>query len=160
MFYKAPNQYITEGNPFEIDGVLYPANWINLSTAQEKTAIELVEVTDANTPEDDKFYWVSSTLNGAIRTYTNTPKDLNALKEHWTVVINNTAYNLLQSSDWMVVKAQETQTPMSDAWKTYRAAVRTTANSSRAAIAAAADVPALQQAVLVTWPHDPNYIDG
>lgn len=160
MYYKAPNQYITEGNSFEIDGIQYPSNWLNLSTAQDKLDAGLVEVTNANEPEDDRFYWVSSSLEGSVRTYTNTPKDLNTLKTQWIAVINNTAYTLLQPSDWMVVKAQETGTAMSEDWKTYRAAVRTTADSSRAAITAATDVPALQKAIVVVWPHDPNYVNN
>ena len=47
MFYRqASNQYITEGQSFEIDGTSYPANWLNCSTPQEKEALGLVEVTD------------------------------------------------------------------------------------------------------------------
>ena len=101
MFYKAPNQYITEGNAFEINGTQYPANWLNLSTPEEKAALGLEEVTDANAPLDDRFYWVSSTLNGAVRT---------------------------------------------------------TAANTVTAINAATDVPSLQAAIVVDWPHDPNYV--
>ena len=102
MFYRqASNQYINEGQPFEIDGTSYPANWLNCSTPQEKAALGLVEVTDSNQPEDDRFYWVSATLNGAVRTYTNTPKDLAGLKTTWTAQIKQTAYATLQTTDYM-----------------------------------------------------------
>ena len=37
MFYCTQNQqYIQEGNAFEINGVQYPSNWLNLSTPEEK----------------------------------------------------------------------------------------------------------------------------
>ena len=157
MFYRqASNQYITEGQPFEIDGTAYPANWLNCTTPEQKAELGLVEVTDSNQPEDDRFYWVSATLNGAVRTYTNTPKDLAALKIQWVSQTRQAAYSLLLPSDWMVVKASETQTAIPDVWKTYRAAVRTACNGAVTAINAAADVPALQAAVVVQWPQNPD----
>jgi hypothetical protein len=158
MFYKAPNQYITEGNAFEINGTQYPANWLNLSTPEEKAALGLEEVTDANAPEDDRFYWVSSELNGAVRTYTNTPKELAGLKAQWVTTTNAAAYSLLLPTDWMVTKAFETQTPIPVNWSAWRAAVRTTAANTVTAINAATDVPSLQAAIVVDWPHDPNYV--
>jgi len=61
-------------------------------------------------------------------------------------------------SDWMVVKAMETSTTVPADWSTYRAAVRSAAQAAVTAINAAADVPALQAAIQVTWPNDPNYV--
>ena len=160
MFYRqASDQYIQEGQPFEIDGTSYPANWLNCATPEQKTALGLVEVTYANQPENDQFYWVSSSLNGSVCTYTNTPKDLAELKVQWTNQTRQTAYSMLFPSDWMVVKATETQTPVPADWNTYRANVRTTCTNAVAAINAATDVPALQVAVQVTWPKDPNNKD-
>lgn len=160
MFYhQSTNQYINEGQPFEIDGTSYPANWLNCATPEQKAELGFVEVTDSNQPEDDRFYWVSATLNGAVRTYTNTPKDLAGLKTQWTAQIRATAYSMLLPSDWMVVKATETQTPVPSDWNTYRAAVRTACANAVTAILAATDVPALQVAVQVAWPKDPNNKD-
>lgn len=160
MFYRqASNQYIQEGQPFEIDGTSYPANWLNCATPEQKAAFGLVEVTDSNQPEDDRFYWVSATLNGAVRTYTNTPKDLAGLKAQWTAQIRATAYSMLLPSDWIVVKATETQTLVPADWNTYRAAVRAACANAVTAILAATDVPTLQVAVQVTWPKDPNNKD-
>ena len=158
MFYREQSdQYITEGTSFAIDGTSYPSNWLNLTSPEEKAALGLVEVTDSNTPEDDRFYWVSATLVGAVRTYLNTPKDLDGLKANWAAQIRSTAYSLLLPSDWMVVKSVETQTIIPDEWKTYRAAVRTASSEAVTAINAAADIAALQAAAQVTWPTDPDY---
>jgi hypothetical protein len=101
---------------------------------------------------------VTENRNGAVISYTNTAKDLAALKAQWKAQINQNAYTMLLPSDWMVVKAVETSTAVAADWTTYRAAVRTAAATAVAAIEAAADVPALQAAVQVTWPNDPNFV--
>ena len=80
MFYKAPDQYINEGQPFTIDGTQYPSNWLNLSSAEDKAALGLVEVTTVGTRGDDRYEWVSETLEGAVRTIVNTPKDPEMVK--------------------------------------------------------------------------------
>ena len=158
MFYREQSdQYIAEGTSFAIDGTSYPSNWLNMTSPEEKAALGLVEVTGSNTPEDDRFYWVSATLKGAVRTYLNTPKDLDGLKANWAAQIRATAYSLLLPSDWMVVKSVETQAPFPEEWKTYRAAVRTASSEAVTAITAATDIAALQAAVQVNWPNDPNY---
>jgi hypothetical protein len=157
MFYREKsNQYIQEGQPFEINGTFYPANWLNCTTLEEKNALGLVEVTTSNQPEDDRFYWVSATMDGAVRTYTNTPKDLDKLKTQWTTQIRATAYSLLLPSDWMVVKSIETQTTVPDEWNVYRSAVRYTCSNAVNAILAATDIPTIQEAIKITWPRDPN----
>lgn len=159
MFYRAAsNQYIVEQTPFTIDGTGYPADWLNHASAEDKITLGLVEVTYEGTREDDRFYWVTENRNGAVISYTNTPKDLAGLKAQWKTQINQNAYTMLLPSDWMVVKAVETSTAVAADWTTYRAAVRTAAATAVAAIDAAADVPALQAAVQVTWPNDPNYV--
>ena len=157
MFFIAPNQYIQDGAPFTVNGTSYPAGWLNAATAEEKSAIGLVEVTTVGHREDDRFYWVSESLENGVLTYTNTSKNLAELKTQWVKQINLTAYTLLLPSDWMVVKALETSTTVPTAWSTYRSSIRTTAATAINAINAASDVPALQTAVQVTWPHDPNY---
>jgi len=159
MFFIAPDQYIQDGAPFTVNGTSYPAGWLNAASAEEKAAVGLVEVTVVGQREDDRFYWVSESLADGVQTYTNTPKDLDGLKTQWVKQINQTAYSLLLSSDWMVVKALETSSTVAAAWTTYRAAVRTAAATAVAAIEAAADVPALQTAVQVTWPNDPNHVE-
>ena len=158
MFYIAPDQYIQDGAPFTVNGTSYPAGWLNATSAEEKAAVGLVEVTYEGAREDDRFYWVTETRVGSVVTYTNTAKDLAALKTQWKAQINQNAYATLLPSDWMVVKALETSTTVPADWTTYRAAVRTAAATAVAAIETAADVPALQAAVQVTWPTDPNYV--
>lgn len=82
MFYhQASNQHIREGNPFAIDGVQYPSNWLNLSTPEQKTALGLVEVTTVGTREDDRYFYVSEELSGAVRRIVNIRKSDEQLEQ-------------------------------------------------------------------------------
>jgi hypothetical protein len=65
------------------------------------------------------------------------------LKPRKKETINNQAYSLLEDSDWLVLRAAEGGTAVPSDWTTYRAAVRTKANSMCTQIDNAADVDAL-----------------
>jgi len=157
MFYSTTDgQYIQEGQAFTIGDVQYPQNWLNLSTPEEKLAIGLEEVIATNSPKSDVYYWVSSTLDKATLTYTNTPKDLTTVKANAVLQVNAAAYSLLLPSDWMAVMASETGTPMDATWKAWRASIRAEALAATTAINAATDVDGVASAVNVTWSPDPN----
>ena len=158
MFYKAPNQYIQEGNAFEIDGTQYPANWLNLSTPEEKLAIGLEEVIATNQPANQTYYWVSETLNGASLTYTNIPKDLDPCKANAVSQTNATAYSILLPTDWMVVKAFETSTTIPQAWNTWRQTIRTQAQTYITSVNACTTIEQLAALPNVDWAHDPDYV--
>jgi hypothetical protein len=158
MFYNQQyNKYVVEGTAFELGDIQYPANWLNLSTPEQKVEAGLVEVVATNQPANQTYYWVSETLNGADLTYTNTPKDLEQLKVSCTAQVNSTAYSLLFPTDWMVVKAVETQGTVPTDWNSYREAVRTTADLAKSEIAICATVDALETAMNnVAWPVSPD----
>jgi hypothetical protein len=159
MFYcTQTQQYIQEGTPFEINGVQYPANWLNLSTPEEKAEVGLEEVIATNQPANQTYYWVSETLTGADLTYTNTPKDLLSVKTVALNQINATAYSILLPTDWMVVKSVETSTPINASWNTWRQSIRNTALNATNAVESAADVDAVAAAMVITWPKDPNQV--
>jgi len=58
-------------------------------------------------------------------------------------MIDNQCKDILAPSDWMVVRATETDTTMDSGWKTWRASVRTKCNSMQSQIDGASDVDAL-----------------
>ena len=58
-------------------------------------------------------------------------------------MIDNQCAGLLAPSDWMVIKATETEGTMDSGWKTWRASVRTKCNSMQTQIDHASDVDAL-----------------
>ena len=160
MFYSSTDgQYIQEGQSFVIGGISYPAQWLNQSTAEQKSAIGLEEVIATNSPASDVYYWVSTDLNGPVLTYVNTPKDLTDVKTNAIAQTNNTAYTLLFPTDWMVVKAFETSTKVPTSWNTWRAEVRTTATNVVSMIEAAPDV-AIVEGVMsnINWPKDPDQV--
>ena len=160
MFYSTTtNTYINEGQAFTIGDVQYPSNWLNLSTPEEKQAIGLEEVVATNQPANDQYYWVSQELNGAPFTYINTPKNLTDVKANAFNTVNTTAYSILQPSDWMVVKATETSTPINPDWNTYRANVRAVADQTRTAVTAAQNVDAVATIMgAIVWPKSPSQV--
>jgi hypothetical protein len=58
-------------------------------------------------------------------------------------IVDQQAYGLLLPNDWMVVKANETGGSVASNWTTYRAGVRTAANSMKTKINAVSTVDAL-----------------
>jgi len=159
MFYSTTtNTYIQEGTAFEINGIQYPQNWLNLSTPQEKAEIGLEEVIATNSPANQQYYWVSQELNGSTLTYINNPKDLDTCKTNAVSQLRTTAYTMLLPTDWMVVKSVETSTPIPSDWNTWRASIRTTCENAITAVNACTNVDELAQ-LTVTWPNNPNYIE-
>ena len=158
MFYNEQyNQYVNEGQAFTLGDVFYPANWLNLSSPEEKTEAGLQEVIATNSPANQQYYWVSQELNGATLTYVNTPKDLTDVKTDAINQVNNAAYSILFPTDWMVVKAFETSTKVPTAWNTWRANVRTYATNEVSLIEATNSVDEVATIMgSLQWPLDPD----
>jgi len=134
---------------FTHEGISYPANWLRLTTLEEKQAIGITEVSDNNQSWDQRFYWNATTpkqLNDTTETIDGTEVTTTGLKTLWKAEQNQIASTLLSSSDWRVIKAAEvTDYAVSSQWLTYRAAVRTACNTRQAEIDACSDVPALKE---------------
>lgn len=147
---KLDNKPLSYDRAFTHNDIQYPANWLRLSSVEEKTAIGITEV--PNDPWfDQRFYWGVDNpkqLNdkpavdedGKELGYTQT-----GLKTLWSNTQGEIANDLLHPSDWRIIKAKETATNIPSAWKTYRAAVRTACNARQTEIGNAADVPALKE---------------
>ena len=133
---------------FTHNGISYPANWLRLTTLEEKQAIGIVEVADNTQFWDQRFYWG-----------VDNPKDLDKLKKSWKQKQSDIAGSLLAPSDWRVVKAYEvTEYTVESEWTTYRAAVRTACNTRQTEIDNCADVAALKELIdnpTTTWPEQP-----
>ena len=158
MFYRVESdQYINEGMPFTIGDVDYPANWLNLSTPEEKTALGLVEVITVGERKDDRYYWISESLDGATLTITSTPKDLVTVKEICTSGLRQSAYSLLLPSDWMITRKAESGKDVAQDWLDYRAAVRSETERCVALADAAISVDDVA-AIVPAWPISPDAI--
>ena len=136
------------------DGTQYPANWLRLSTADEKTALGITEVADAAT-YDNRFYWG----DGTAKTLTDT----NEVDENGDPVLDSngdqvvtlgvksvlkaqekvTAGSLLARYDWYVVRKAEKSTAIPSTISTFRDGVRTACNTRETEIDACADTAAL-----------------
>ena len=156
--------FIPSGTPFEIDGIQYPANWLNLSTPEEKAAVGIVDVVYAPYP-NDQYYWVSQDApvyaDGVITVgYTATPKDFATLQTSAIDAVNAMAYLLLLPSDWMVVKGIETGAKVADNWNTWRQEIRSQCATQVIAIKACTSVDELAKLSSVQWAKDPNQPQG
>jgi hypothetical protein len=128
--------------PFEVDGTSYPANWLRLTSIEEKNAIGITEVADTTVTYDDRFYWG-----------VDNPKDLDGLKTNWTAQVKDTANKLLAQTDWMVIRKVERNVDIPTATATYRAAVIAECTRLVAAISSCTDVPSLATVVTTqNWP--------
>lgn len=139
--------------PFTHDGVQYPANWLRLSTLEEKEAIGIQEVPDPPI-YDQRFYWGYDSEGNLI------PKDHAQLVEQWSNQTRQTANSLLLPSDWMIVREADNGVPADPAWKSWRETVRLAAGSKVFEINATTTTDEL--ATYITgpdypvWPPDPS----
>jgi hypothetical protein len=136
------NKVLQPGTPFTQNGIQYPANWLNLTTLEEKEAIGITEVAQQTRP-DDRFYWVQDNNDG---TFTSSPKILNdlenddkttvtqGLKSQWVAQVKDTTNKLLAATDWMVIRKAERDITIPAETVTYRAAVLTEYNRLKTAI--------------------------
>ena len=128
---KLDNKPLSYDRAFTHDGIQYPANWLRLSSLEERNALGITEV--ANDPTyDQRFYWG-----------VDNPKDLTDLKTQWKATQSQICDSLLSPSDWRVTRAAELGQAVASAWLTYRGAVRSACNTRQTEINAVADVPAL-----------------
>lgn len=143
--------------PFTIDGTSYPANWLRLTSIEEKNAVGITEVEDQTTQYDDRFYWGVDNPK-QLDDITVTPENgepyiQRGLKYNWIAQIKDTAGKLLAQTDWMVIRKAERDVAIPAATVTYRAAVVAEANRLETAINACSDVPALVAVVTAQgWP--------
>ena len=137
---------------FVHDGMQYPANWLRLTSLEEKQAIGITEVADpVEVVYDKRFYWSPTNpkqLNDVTDENGNTTTGLKTL---WKEEQEQIARSLLSPSDWRVIKAAEvTDYAVSSQWLTYRAAVRTACNTRQAEIDACSDVAVLKELLFGT----------
>ena len=143
--------------PFTIDGTSYPANWLRLTSIEEKNAVGITEVPDVTVAYDDRFYW-SADNPKQLDDLTVTPEQgdpytQHGLKHQWTAQVKDTANKLLAQSDWMVIRKMERNVDIPAETATYRAAVIAECTRLVTAIQGCADVPALITVVTAQgWP--------
>ena len=152
--------FLLDGNPLAVDvafshnDINYPANWLRLSSAQEKKNLGITEVADAAV-FDPRFYkddGTAKTLDDVNATDENGDlvKDANGnqvvifgVKSILKAKEKDTASSLLAKYDWYVVRKAETSKDIPSAIQTYRQNVRTACDTREKEIDACADTAAL-----------------
>jgi len=115
--------YILDGKPLSLDvpfshgGTLYPANWLRLSSLQDRNAIGITEQSGPK-PYDQRFYW------GWTPSGTLIPKDHTGLVTLWTSNTKKTANTLLTPTDWMLIREYDNGTPVESGARAWRQDVR------------------------------------
>lgn len=163
--------------PFTHDGIQYPANWLRLSSPEEKAAIGIEE--HPNPPSwDQRFYWgydndgelIPKQLNDEPAFNEDGSPQLNAngepvlttgLKTQWIVKQKEIARTLLAPTDWYVVRNSETGAAIPAEVLLYREQVRSICGEREAEIAACATNEQLKELLygsqeLVTFEEDPD----
>jgi hypothetical protein len=163
------------GNPLAVDvafshnDINYPANWLRLSTADEKTAIGITEVADSPV-FDSRFYNGNGTAK-ALDDEDAKDSDGNLLKnsDGTQMVIQGvksilkaqekvTAGSLLARYDWYVVRKAEKSTEIPSTISTFRDGVRTACDTREKEIDACSDTAALVTLYGVTTDSDGKFV--
>ena len=152
---------------FTHNDIQYPANWLRLSTAEEKTAIGITEVADAPT-YDSRFYWGDGTakaLDDKTETVDGVEYKTLGLKSIFKAQEKEVAGKFLAKYDWYVVRKIEKSTAIPTAITTYRDGVRTACDTREKEIDACSNTTELVTLYgskedgtpnMTQYPEDPN----
>jgi hypothetical protein len=143
------------GRPFTHNGIQYPANWLRLTSWEEKSAIGITEQPDP-TPVDTRFYW-DTDIPKQLEDVTDETTGITTtgLKTQWKKQQDETAYSLLAPTDWYVVRKSEVGTEIPVGITSFRVGVRDISEQRKSAIGLATDVPSLVGIVTfhgLDWP--------
>jgi len=168
MAFKLDGKPLAVDVPFTVGDINYPANWLRLSTAQEKKDLGITEVAD-DPVYDSRFYWG----DGTAKTLTDTNEvDENGdplLDDNGNQVVTlgvksilktqekTIAGSLLAKYDWYVVRKAEKGTSIPSAISTFRDGVRTACDTREKEIDACSDTAALVTLYGATYDKDGNF---
>ena len=144
MGYYLGSRALPMDRPWKTETAQYPANWLRLSSTADRAAIGVTWGADEGT-WDQRFYWGVDNPKQLDDVTDEDGNTTTGLKTLWKSTQNEIAASLIAPSDWRIIKAKETSTNIPSAWKTYRAAVRTSCNTRQTEIDACTTVEALKE---------------
>jgi len=153
MGFLLNNQPLAVDVPFKTeDGTQYPANWLRLSSEEDKAALGITWEPDP-TPVDTRFYWDH-----------DLPKDHAQLVEQWVTQTKQTAGTLLAPSDWYIVRQSETGSPVPPTKLLYRLGIREASNGKELQIKATTSTEELAAYITGSeysvWPEEDELIQS
>ena len=121
---KLNNKPLAYDRAFTHADIQYPANWLRLSSLEERNALGITEVADAPS-YDQRFYWG-----------VDNPKDHTQLVELWVSKVKQTAGSLLAQTDWYVIRMSDSAKPVPGLVQLERSEIRRFSDEKEAAIEA------------------------
>ena len=118
------DQPLSPDRAFTHNQIQYPANWLRLSSPEEREAIGITEEPDP-IQVDQRFYWD-----------TGIPKDHTQLVDQWVGQVKQTAGSLLSQTDWYITRASETGVAAPQSVLERRTELRALSNSKEALLEA------------------------
>jgi len=116
--------------PFTVGDVTYPANWLRLSSAEQRKALGITERPDTSRPYDQRFYWGFDNPKiledtAVLDSEGNETGDVQTgLKTLWVQKQKDAAATLLLLTDWYVTRKCETGVAVPDNITSARSAIR------------------------------------
>ncbi len=182
MAFKLNGKPLAVDVAFSHNDIQYPANWLRLSTAQEKKDLGITEVADAPV-YDSRFYWGDGTAKSLDDVNATDEKGDPVLDENGNQVVTLGVKSILKAQekaaassklakyDWYVVRKLEKSTAIPTAITTYRDGVRAACDTREKEIDACVDTAALidlysglkEDGVtpnMTHYPDDPNSLLG
>ncbi len=157
MGYQIGSRALPLDIPWEYNDVQYPANWLRLSSSQDRAMLGISWTADGAAAQgwDQRFFWGVGNpkqLDDKTETVDGVEVKTTGLKTQWKAQQDQIASSLLAPSDWRVVKELEVNSSFAAAktafpasWQTYRAAVRTSCNTRQTEIDACTTVDELKE---------------
>lgn len=139
---------------FTRDGIQYPANWLRLSSPEQREAIGITEA-PGEPYYDQRFYW-GYDADGAL-----IPKDHTQLVKQWIAQTKQTAASFLSQYDWYITRQSETGKAVPQVVLDYRGYVRTQSDNREVMIKGTTDTDQLVTVItsdfggLFPWPRGP-----
>mgnify|MGYP003133257950 CR=1 FL=1 len=169
MAYKLNGNRLPIDKPFSIDDINYPANWLKLSTSDERKALGITEEADP-VLKDQRFYNIDGSAKemedkDAVDQNGDPVLDVNGkqaiqkgLKTLFKDEEKYTAQSLLNKYDWQVVRKAEKGTAMDSDIVTYRDSIRAAYETRKTEIDACSDAAALETLFGATYDSEGNWV--
>ena len=169
MAYKLNGNTLPIDKPFSVGNINYPANWLKLSTADDRTAIGITEEADP-VYKDQRFYNIDGSAKdmedkNTVDDNGDPVLDLNGnqaitkgLKSIFKSEEKYTAQTLLNKYDWQVVRKAEKGTAMDSDIVTYRDGIRAAYETRKTEIDACSDAAALETLFGATYDSEGKWV--
>ena len=154
MAFKLDGKPLAVDVAFSHNDINYPANWLRLSTADEKKDLGITEVAD-DPVFDSRFYWGDGTTKALddvdakddkgnlLKNEDGSQMVTQGVKSVLKAQEKDKAGSLLSKYDWYVIRKAEASKAIPTAIKTYRTAVRTACATRETEITNCKDTAAL-----------------